>query len=110
MLRFAQTCRTCLDHVIRSHWKIYKFKYLKPLYIKLYFKNSISSSFYFTIEGPAIADNILLLSADMENLRGLGQQAAMVCNTEDGRFKYLVSTLYGTRYRAAIVCPVRYPL
>ena len=110
MLRFAQACRMCLDHVIRSHSKIYKFKYLKPhIYIKLYFKNSISSAF-FTIEGPAISDNILLLSADMENLRGLGQQAAMVCNTEDGRFKYLVSTLNGTRYRAAIVCPVRYPL
>ena len=62
------------------------------------------------MEGPAISDNILLLSADMENLKGLGLQAATVSNTEDGRFKYLVSTLYGTRHRAAIVCPVRYPL
>ena len=61
------------------------------------------------MEGP-LSDNILVLSADMENLRGLGQQAAMVCNTEDGRFKYLVSTLYDTSYRAAIVCPVRHPL
>ena len=61
------------------------------------------------MDGPA-SDNILVLSADMENLRGLGQQAAMVDHTENGRFKYLVSTLYGTSYRAAIVCPVRYPL
>ena len=61
------------------------------------------------MEGPA-SDNILVLSADMDNLRGLGKQAAMVCNTEDGRFKYLVSTLYGISYRAAIVCPVRHPL
>ena len=61
------------------------------------------------MEGPA-SDNILVWSAEMENLRGLGQQAAMVCNTEDGRFKYLVSALYGTRYRAAIVYPVRYQL
>ena len=62
------------------------------------------------MEGPTTSNNILRLSADMENLRALGQQAAMVCNTEDDRFKYLVSTLYGIRYRAAIVCPVRYPL
>ena len=62
------------------------------------------------MEGPAISDNILLLSADMENLREFGLQAVMVRNTEDGRSKYLVSALYGTRYRAAIVCPVRHPL
>ena len=62
------------------------------------------------MEGPTISNNILRLSADMENLRELGLQAATVCNTEDGRFKYLVSALYGTSYRAAIVCPVRYPL
>ena len=62
------------------------------------------------MEGPVISDNIIVLSADMESLRGLGQQAAMVCNTEDGRFKYLVSTLYGTRYSAAIVYPVQYLL
>ena len=49
------------------------------------------------MEEPTITNNILRLSADMENLRGLGQQAAMVCNTEDGRFKYLV-------------CPVQHPL
>ena len=60
------------------------------------------------MDGSA-SDNILVLSADVENLRGLGQQAAMVDNTEDGRFKYLVSTLYGTIYRAAIVCPVTIP-
>ena len=58
------------------------------------------------MEGPVISDNILLLSADMENLRGLDQQAAMVCNTEDGRFKYLVSALYDTCYRVALVCLV----
>ena len=58
------------------------------------------------MEGPTISNNILRLSADMENLRGLGQQAATVCNTEDDRFKYLVSALFGTCYRAAIVCPV----
>ena len=51
-----------------------------------------------------MSSNILRLSADMGNWRGLGQQAAMVCNTEDGKFKYLVSTLYGTRYRADLVC------
>ena len=78
----------------------------KTTYIKLYLQNSISMVFYFTMEGPTISNNILRLSADMENLRGLGQQAAMVCNTEDGRFQYLVSTLYSIRYRAAIVCPV----
>ena len=101
---------------------------------KLYFKNSISTVFYFIMEGPIISDNILLLSADMENLRGLGQQAAMVSNTEDGRFKCFVSTLYGTRYscyclpcsapatvlllsalyatryRAALVCLMQHPL
>ena len=77
---------------------------MKTIYIyKALFQNSIKRRFIFSIEGPAISDNILLLSSNMENLRGLGQQAAMVCNTEDGRFKYLVSTLYGTRYRAAIV-------
>ena len=43
--------------------------------------------FHLTMEGPTIANNILLFSADMENLRGLGLQAATVCNTEDGRFK-----------------------
>ena len=59
------------------------------------------------MEEPTISNNILRLSADKENLRGLGQQAAMVCNTEDGRFKYLVSNLYGTRYRAARVCLVK---
>ena len=48
------------------------------------------SPFYFTMEGPTISNNILRLSADMENLRGLGLQAAIICNTEDGRFKYLV--------------------
>ena len=58
------------------------------------------------MEGPVISDNVLVLSADMENLRVLGQQAALVSNTENGRFKYLVSTLYGTRYRAALVCIV----
>ena len=58
------------------------------------------------MEGTTISNNILRLSADMENLRGLGQKAAIVCNTEDGRFKYLVSTLYGTRYRDALVCLV----
>ena len=62
------------------------------------------------MEGPTISNNILRLSADMENLRRLGQQAAMICNTEDGMFKYLVSTLYGTRYRAALVCLVQHPL
>ena len=62
------------------------------------------------MEGPTISNNILRFTADMENLRGLGQQTAMVCNTEDGRFKYLVSTLYGTRYRAALVCLVQQPL
>ena len=36
------------------------------------------------MEGPA-SDNILVLSADMENLTGLGQEAV---NTEHGRFKY----------------------
>ena len=60
--------------------------------------------FHFTMEGSTISNNILLLSADMENLRGLGLQAATVCNTEDGRFKYLVSALYSTCYRAALVC------
>ena len=59
---------------------------------------------------PTISDIILLLSADMENLRGFGLPAATVCNTEDGRFKYLVTTLYGTRYRAAHVCLVQHPL
>ena len=62
------------------------------------------------MEGPTISANILLLSADMENLKGLGLLAATVCNAEDGRFKYLVSTLYGTRYRAALVCLVQRPL
>ena len=65
----------------------------ETIYIKLYFKNSISAAFYFTMEGPTISNNILRLSADMENLRGLGLQAATVSNTEDGRFKYLVSAL-----------------
>ena len=64
---------------------------------------------FFQMEGPA-SDNILVLSADMDNLRGLGQQATMVCNTEDGRFKYLVSTLHGTSYRTTIVCSVWHPL
>ena len=36
------------------------------------------------MEGPA-SDNILVLSADMENLTGLGQQAV---KTEHDRFKY----------------------
>ena len=36
------------------------------------------------MEGPA-SDNILVLSADMENLTELGQQTT---NTENGRFKY----------------------
>ena len=36
------------------------------------------------MEGP-VSNNILILSADMENLTGLGQQAV---NTEHGRFKY----------------------
>ena len=60
----------------------------KTTYIKLYFKNSISTAFYYIMEGPTISDNILLLSTDMENLRGLGQQAAMVSNTKNGWFKY----------------------
>ena len=47
-------------------------------YIAL-FQNYTSTAFYITIEGPTISDNILRLSADMENLRGLGQQAALVC-------------------------------
>ena len=59
------------------------------------------------MDGPA-SENILLLSADMENLRGLSQQAAMVCNTEGG-FKYLVFALFGACYRVAIVCPVWHP-
>ena len=62
------------------------------------------------MEGTTIFNNILRLFADMENLRGLGQQAAMVCNTEVGRFKYLVSALFGTCYRAAIVCHVWHSL
>ena len=40
------------------------------------------------MEGPTISDNILLLSTDMKNLGGLGQQTPMVSNTEDGRSKY----------------------
>ena len=63
-------------------------------------------AFYFTMEGPTISNNILRLSADMENLRGLDQQATMVFNTEDGRFKYLISALYDTCYRVALVCLV----
>ena len=39
---------------------------------------------FFQMEGPA-SDNILVLSADMENMTGWGQQAV---NTEHGRFKY----------------------
>ena len=61
------------------------------------------------MDGSTISNNILR-SADMENLRGLDQQATMVCNTEDGRFKYLVSTLSGTRNRAALVCLAQHPL
>ena len=60
----------------------------KTTYIKLYFKNSIRTAFYYTMEGPTISDNILLLSTDIENFGGLGQQAPMVCNTENGLFKY----------------------
>ena len=68
------------------------------------------------MEGPTISNNILRLSADMKNLRELDQQAAMVFNTEDGRFNILslpctvpaidlvLSVLYGTRYRAPLVC------
>ena len=65
------------------------------------------------MEGPPISDNILLLSADMENLAGLSQQTAVVSNTENGRFKYLVSTLsalYSSRYRTALVCFVQLSL
>ena len=57
----------------------------KTTYLKLYLKNSISTALYYTIEGPTISDNILLLSTDMENLGGLGQRDT---NTENGRFKY----------------------
>ena len=47
----------------------------KTTYIKLYLKNSISTAFYYAMKGPTSSDNILLLSTDMENLGGLGQQA-----------------------------------
>ena len=40
------------------------------------------------MEEPTIPDNMLLLSTDMENFGGLGQQATMVSNTENGWFKY----------------------
>ena len=62
--------------------------------------------FYFAMKGPVISDNILRLSADMENLRGLDKQATRVCNTEGGMFKYLISALYDTSYRVAFVCLV----
>ena len=45
---------------------------------------SLDDVLFFQLEGPA-SDNILVLSADMENLTGLGQQAV---NTEHGWFKY----------------------
>ena len=57
----------------------------KTKHIKLYFKNSISTAVYYMTKGPTISDNILLLYTDMDNLGGL---ATMVCNTENGRFKY----------------------
>ena len=44
----------------------------------------IRRRFILSKEGPA-SGNILVLSADMENLTGLGQQAV---NREHGRFKY----------------------
>ena len=71
-----------------THWKIHKFKYLKPhIYIYIYSfisKNWLDDVLFFQTEGPA-SDNILVLSADMENLTGLGQQAV---NTEHDMFKY----------------------
>ena len=44
----------------------------------------IRRRFILQMEGP-VYNNILALSADMENFTGLGQQAV---NTEHGRFKY----------------------
>ena len=68
----------------------------KTTYIKLYLQNSISTAFYYTMEGPTISGNILFLSTDIENLGGLGQQSPMISNTENGWFKYLkyYSVLY----------------
>ena len=42
-------------------------------------KTTIYIYIYSFIEGNAISDNILLLSAGMENLTGLVPQAALVC-------------------------------
>ena len=77
--------------------------------MKLYFKYSISITFYFTMEGPTISNNILRLSADMENLRGLGHKPPWFAIQKTLGLNIL-SALYSTRYRAALVCPVRYPL
>ena len=45
--------------------------------------------FYYRMDGATIFDNILVLSNTMACLGGLGQHATMVCDTADGRFKYL---------------------
>ena len=77
------------EHGITSHLKIYKILYLKPHhYIKLYFKNRLVERFIIRWKDQPSLYNILLLSTDMENLGGLGQQAPIFSNTEDGRSKY----------------------
>ena len=55
---------------------------IKTIYIKLYFQNS---AFNLQMERPA-SDNISVLSADMENLTVVNQQAV---NTERGMFLFL---------------------
>ena len=49
------------------------------------FKNSISTAFYYRMDGATISDNILVLANTMVFLGGFGQHAIM---DSDGKFKY----------------------
>ena len=81
----TEICASSNDCEILLIGKSTNLNILNHIYIELYFKNLIRRRFIiFHMEGPA-SDNILDLSADMENLTGLGQRAV---NTEHGRFKY----------------------